>query len=62
MRIEHEGKVYETAITKPIMEGDLYYDSMFREVKKCNSYICFDPWTLKLELINEENKENEKIK
>ena len=62
MRIEHEGNVYETAITKPIMEGDLYYDCMVHEVKKCNSYICFDPWSLKMVLINEENKKNEKFK
>jgi hypothetical protein len=62
MRIEHEGNVYETSITKPILEGDLYYDCMVHEVKKCNSYICFDPWSLKMELIKEEKKENEKIK
>ena len=49
MIIEFEGKVYETVITNPIMEGDLYYDFMVHEVKKCESYICFDPWSLKLE-------------
>ena len=55
MIIEYEGKVYEIAITKPIKEGDLYYDCMIHEVKKCKSYICFDPWSLKLE----EKEENE---
>ena len=49
MIIEHEGKVYETVITKPINEGDLYFDCMVHEVKKCKSFICFDPWSLKLE-------------
>ena len=28
MEIEHEGSIYETNITKPILEGDLYYDCM----------------------------------
>ena len=59
MIVEHEGKVYETAITKPILEGDLYYDCMVHEVKKCKSYICFDPWSLKMELKKKE--ENEKV-
>ena len=54
MIITHEGKVYETVITKPIMEGDLYYDCMVHKIRKCQSYICFDPWSLKLEL-KEEN-------
>jgi hypothetical protein len=44
MIVEHEGKFYETVITKPIMDGDLYYDCMINKVKKCQSYICFDPW------------------
>lgn len=56
MEIKHEGIVYETNITKPILEGDLYYDCMVHEVRMCKSYICFDPWSLKLEL----KKENEK--
>jgi hypothetical protein len=51
MIIEHEGKKYETNISKPIMKGDLYYDCMINEVKKCNSYICFDPWSLKMKEI-----------
>ena len=55
MIIEYEGKVYETAITKPIKEGDLYYDCMVHEVKKCKSFICFDPWSLKLEEKKEKN-------
>lgn len=54
MIIEHEGKQYETVISKPIMEGDLYYDCMIHKVKKCESYICFDPWSLKLEEKKEE--------
>lgn len=57
MIIEHEGDIYETVIKKPIMNGDLYYDSMVNEVKKCQSYICFDPWSLKMELKKEENEE-----
>ncbi len=60
MIVEHEGKIYETTISKPILEGDLYYDSMIHEVKKCKSFICFDPWSLKLEEIKKE-KENETI-
>ena len=55
MIIEYEGKVYETEITKPILEGDLYYDCMVHEVKKCKSFICFDPWSLKLEEKKEKN-------
>lgn len=51
MIIEHEGKKYETNISKPIMDGDLYYDCMIKKVKKCNSYICFDPWSLKMKEI-----------
>lgn len=62
MIIEHEGKVYETVITKPIMGGDLYYDCMTHQVHKCQSFICFDPWSLKLEekqeKMSEENKDN----
>jgi len=42
------------------LEGDLYYDCMIHEVKKCKSFICFDPWSLKLEEIKKE-KENETI-
>ena len=57
MIVEHEGKVYETVITKPILEGDLYYDCMVHEVKECKSFICFDPWSLKMELKKEENEE-----
>jgi len=56
MIIEHEGNIYETVISKPIMEGDYYYDCMVNEVKKCQSFICFDPWSLKMEL-----KENEEV-
>jgi len=59
MEIEHEGSIYKTNITKPILEGDLYYDCMVHEVKRCKSYICFDPWSLKMELKKEE--ENEKV-
>ena len=57
MIIEHEGNIYETVITKPIMNGDLYYDCMVHEVKECKSFICFDPWSLKMELKKEENEE-----
>ena len=60
MILEHKGKIYETTISKPILEGDLYYDCMIHEVKKCKSFICFDPWSLKLEEIKKE-KENETI-
>jgi hypothetical protein len=58
MIVEHEGKIYETEITKPILKDDLYYDCMIHEVKKCESFICFDPWSLKMEL--KKNKKNEK--
>jgi len=58
MIVEHKGKIYETEITKPILKDDLYYDCMIHEVKKCESFICFDPWSLKMEL--KENKKNEK--
>jgi hypothetical protein len=57
MIIEHEGNIYETVIKKPIMEGDYYYDCMVNEVKQCQSFICFDPWSLKLEIKEEENEE-----
>ena len=60
MIVEHEGKFYETVITKPIMDGDLYYDCMINKVKKCQSYICFDPWSLKMELKNEKMSVEEK--
>ena len=60
MIVEHEGKIYETTISKPIQKNDLYYDCMVNEVKKCESFICFDPWALKMEL-KEEKLENEKI-
>mgnify|MGYP000105743977 FL=1 len=56
MIVEHEGNIYETVISKPILEGDYYYDCMVNEVKKCQSFICFDPWSLKMEL-----KENEEV-
>lgn len=49
MIVEYEGKVYETVISKPIVSGDLYFDCMINEVKKCESFICFDPWSLKME-------------
>jgi hypothetical protein len=39
------------------MEGDYYYDCMVNEVKRCQSFICFDPWSLKLEIKEEENEE-----
>ena len=56
MIVEHEGDIYETVITKPILEGDYYYDCMTHEIKMCKSYICFDPWSLKMEkLIKNEN-------
>ena len=58
MIVEHEGKIYETVITKPIMEGDLYYDCMIHEIKRCKSYICFDPWSLKLEKVEDSEKNN----
>jgi hypothetical protein len=57
MIVEHEGTTYETVITKPIMDGDLYYDCMVNEVKECKSFICFDPWSLKLEEKKVENEE-----
>ena len=47
MIVEHEGKIYETVISKPIKGGDLYYDCMVHEVRECQSFICFDPWSLK---------------
>lgn len=53
MKIEHEGNVYETVINKPIIKGDLYFDCMVNEVRECNSFICFDPWSLKMEKIEE---------
>ena len=59
MIVEHEGNIYETVIKKPIMEGDYYLDCMVNEVKQCKTFICYDPWSLKLEIIKEE--ENEKV-
>ena len=56
MIIKFEDENYETVIKKPILQGDLYYDCMTHEVKKCKSFICFDPWSLKLEKIKK--KEN----
>jgi hypothetical protein len=53
MRIEHENVVYETTITKPINKGDLYFDCMINKVKECHSFICFDPWSLKMEKVEE---------
>lgn len=60
MIVEHEGKIYETVISKPIKGGDLYYDCMVHEVKECQSFICFDPWSLKLELKEEKMSEVKK--
>lgn len=57
MIIEHEGNKYSTLIKKPILKGELYYDSMTNEVKTCNTFICFDPWSLKMEQIKKENHE-----
>jgi hypothetical protein len=57
MILEHEGKIYQTVITKPILDGDYYYDCMAHEIKKCQSFICFDPWSLKMEEIKEEKNE-----
>lgn len=54
MKIEHKGDIYETVITKPILEGDYYYDCMTNEIKKCKSFICFDPWSLKMEKIEKD--------
>ena len=39
-------------------QGDYYYDCMVNEVKQCKSFICFDPWSLKMEL---KENENEKV-
>lgn len=57
MILEYQGNIYETVIYKPIMEGDYYYDCMVNEVRLCKSFICFDPWSLKLELKEVENEE-----
>ena len=54
MIIEYEGNTYETVINKPINQGDLYYDCMVHEIKECKSFICFDPWSLKLEKVQNE--------
>ena len=59
MIIEHEGNIYETVISKPIINGDLYYDCMVNEVKECKSFICFDPWSLKMQLKEIENEKQE---
>lgn len=59
MIIEHEGNKYSTLIKKPILKGDLYYDCMTNEVKTCNSFICFDPWSLKM-VIKDENLSEQK--
>ena len=56
MKIEHEGNIYQTVISKPIKQGDLYFDCMVNEVKECQSFICFDPWSLKMEKIEENEK------
>lgn len=61
MIIEHEGKEYETVISKPIHKGDLYYDCMIHKIKECQSFICFDPWSLKMELKEKTITENEKV-
>jgi len=57
MIIEHEGNIYETVIKKPIKSGDYYYDFMINKVKQCETLITFDPWSLKMVLIEEENEE-----
>jgi len=62
MKIEHKGNIYKANIKKPILKGDLYYDCMTHEIKKCMTYICFDPWSLKMELIKNKNEDNEKFK
>lgn len=59
MKVEYNGDIYKTVINKPIHKGDLYYDCMVHEVKECQSFICFDPWSLKMEKIKKE-EENEK--
>lgn len=51
MIIEHEKKVYKIISKKPIIKGELYFDYMTKEIKMCNSYICYDPWSLKMEEI-----------
>jgi hypothetical protein len=61
MIIEHEGNIYETVIKKPINSGDYYYDFMINKVKKCQSYICFDPWSLKMKLKEDNVSVEEKI-
>ena len=58
MKIEHEGNIYQTVISKPIKQGDLYFDCMINKVKECQSFICFDPWSLKMEKIEEYEQEN----
>jgi len=62
MIVEHEGKIYETVISKPIKSGDLYYDCMVHEVRECQSFICFDPWSFKLKLKEEKMSEEKKNK
>lgn len=59
MIIEYEGNEYETVINKPIIKGDLYFDCMVHEIRVCESYICFDPWSLKM-VLKEKKSENEK--
>jgi hypothetical protein len=56
MIIEHEGKIYETVITKPIKKGDYFYDFMINEVRICNSFICYDPWVLKMKIVEKPKK------
>ena len=58
MKIEHEGNIYQTVISKPIKQGDLYFDCMINKVQECQSFICFDPWSLKMEKIEEYEQEN----
>lgn len=55
MIIEFEGDIYRTVINDPIKEGDLYYDCVVNEVKLCNTNNHFDPWTLKMEKILNNN-------
>jgi len=57
MILEHEGEIYKTVISKPIKQGDLYFDCMIYEVKECKTFICFDPWSLKMEKIKKEENE-----
>jgi len=61
MIVEHEGKTYKVVIKKPINRGDYYYDFMINKVKQCESLITFDPWSLKMELKEDNVSVEEKI-